>query len=66
MSKTKNFHNNLFEEEQQFFTDDSYEDFMQMQKDQHEKQELELLQQHEGSKANRLMSTVGQINDLPF
>jgi hypothetical protein len=67
MSKTKNFHSQLFEERQDFVTDDTYEDFMKMQKDQHERTEMELVQQHEGSKSNRSMrQAVEKINDLPF
>jgi len=72
MSKTKEFYFNGSQDEP-FVTDDTYNDFLQMQRHHHEQQELESLQEEiNGAAQNRSMSSKqksffqNEPNDLPF
>jgi hypothetical protein len=61
----------LPENQDDFVTDDLYEDFLQIQKDNSEKQALELINQHEATVSNRQLSArkndfFKQTDDLPF
>lgn len=82
MSATKEYFSQLFEEQHHdFVTDDTYQDFLRMQREHQIQTELsevdeELSEQHEGAKLNQsadwrkqeniFFSKTPAINDLPF
>jgi hypothetical protein len=77
MSATKEYFSQFFEQQHHDFITDTYEDFLRMQQE-HEKTTIddELVEQHEGAKANREINWTVQennffskspsTNDLPF
>ena len=74
MSKTKDFYFSGIPSEP-FVTDDTYQDYLQMQRSHHEQQELESLQEeiHASTQNHRSMSAKHNneffknvSNDLPF
>lgn len=59
-------------QDEQFITDDCYDDYLLMKKEHDQKQEMELINQHEATLSNRTLAAsrpeffIKKTDDLPF